>query len=599
MRLNTRVCVAGVGLAVVVAGMAVPALAQSWGQPSYGYGRPTPEQLAGIRFWIMAGSSLVGFMLGWFFSPWAREFRLAVGLILLIIGGIVALVDNGGWGWTLTIVLALVGFFSGLGYWASLVREELMKLPTTFGSSKWADLDELANKRHIGSEGGIRLGTATVDEVTAPLTYRGDRHLLTVAPTRSGKGVSHIIPNLLTYEGSMLVIDPKGENAMITAKARAEMGQDVLAVDPWGIAAGTEGLTQARFNPLDWLQLGDVDITENAMLLTDAIVQPQSGKADPFWREESKALIQGILMYVAVDAQFDGKRHLGTVRDLLLLSGPEMKQLFQDMTKSPHQVVASTGARSLQKEEKLMANVLASAQAETHMLDSMRLRECLSSSDFKFEDMKTKPMSIFLILPADRLETFSRFLRLLVQQAITINARNIAAKPDKPVLFILDEMAALGRLTMVEQAYGLMAGFGLQSWGVVQDLCQLRRVYGEDYESFIANSGAVAYFGSPDKRSAEYFSTMCGVTTVWNFSSAVATAFSRTYAHGGGSSTNSTTDTDTRAASQRKLAYPDELMRLSGDKQLVLLEDTNPIMASKARWFEDPVLKTKGVSLHG
>lgn len=400
MHKRTRMYATGGGLVLLVALVSVPALAQSWDQLYYGYGGPTQHEVALTRFWIMAGATGAGFALGWFLSPWARNVRLALAAIATLVGGIIAMNDPGALGWSLTAVFAFVGFSAGMGYWAGLVARSLMDVPETFGSSKWADGKELAEKGHLGRGDGIFLGSAKTESGDTPLRYKGDRHLLTVAPTRSGKGVSHIIPNLLTYEGSSLVIDPKGENAMITAKARAEMGQEVLAVDPWGITTGTEGLKQARFNPLDWLQLGDVDITENAMLLTDALVQPQSGKADPFWREEAKALIQGLLMYVAVDSKFDGKRHLGTLRDLLLLSGPEMKALFQEMAKSPHQVVASTGARSLQKEAKLMANVLASAQAETHMLDSMRLRESLSVSDFKFEDMKTAPMTIYLILPA-------------------------------------------------------------------------------------------------------------------------------------------------------------------------------------------------------
>ncbi|WP_274379265.1 type IV secretory system conjugative DNA transfer family protein [Rhodophyticola sp. CCM32] len=271
---------------------------------------------------------------------------------------------------------------------------------------------------------------------------------------------------------------------------------------------------------------------------------------------------------------------------------------FQYMANSPHHLVASTGARSLQKEPKLMANVMASAQAETHMLDSGRLRDSLSVSDFDFGDLKTNPTSIFLILPADRLDAFSRFLRLLVQQAITVNARNVADKPKKPVLFILDEMPALGRLSMVEQAYGLMAGFGIQLWGITQDLCQLRRVYGEDYESFIANSGAVAYFGSPDKTSTEYFAAACGTTTVWNFSSAVSSAFTSNTSKDGYSSGTTTTYSDNRAASQRNLAYPDELRRLPLDRQLLLIENMNPIMAKKIRWYEDEELSVMGVNTH-
>jgi type IV secretion system protein VirD4 len=143
-----------------------------------------------------------------------------------------------------------------------------------------------------------------------------------------------------------------------------------------------------------------------------------------------------------------------------------------------------------------------------------RIRASLAASDFKFEDLKTSKMTVYLVLPADRLQTFGRWLRLLVQQGITVNARNVEVKPDKPILFLLDEMASLGRLTMVEQAFGLMAGFGMQLWGIVQDLSQLEGIYGKGWETFIGNSGVLQYFGSRDHKTAEYFSKLCGVSTV-------------------------------------------------------------------------------------
>ena len=204
------------------------------------------------------------------------------------------------------------------------------------------------------------------------------------------------------------------------------------------------------------------------MLLADALIVPDA-KGDSFWAEEAKALLQGVILYVATDEREAGYRHLGRVRDLLLLDGDDMKALFERMLHSHHHIVISTGARCLQKEERLLANVVASAQAQTHFLDSARIRESLSASDFSFESLKVDATTIYLVLPSDRLNTFSRWLRLLIQQSITVNARNIAVKPDKPVLFLLDEMPALGRLTMIQQAYGLMAGFGIQLWGIVQD----------------------------------------------------------------------------------------------------------------------------------
>ena len=349
--------------------------------------------------------------------------------------------------------------------------------------------------------------------------------------------------------------------------------------------------------PLDWLQMGDVDITENAMILADALIV-RDGASEPFWLQEAVAYLQGLILYVATDVHEDGQRTLGRVRELTLLDGEDQQKLFKRMLQSPHHIVASTGARCLQKDEKLLSNVMASAQAQTHFLDSARIQESMARSDFQFEDLKTKPMTIYLVLPADRLSAFAPWLRILVQQAITVNARNIEVQPDKPVLFILDEMAALGRLSMVEQAFGLMAGFGLQLWGIVQDLNQLERIYGKGWQSFISNTGMLNYFGSSDKMTAEYFSSLCGETTVWNFSSALSHAIGSSTGSGGSSSSSTTTETDTCAASQRKLAYPDELMRMGEDQQLIFIENVHPIRARKTPWYEDATLKTKGVNLH-
>lgn len=540
-----------------------------------------------IRVILVGGAA--GYAIGWFFSEQAAKFRAFILLGALGIITFLALGDLGPAGWGYTSIAAFIAFAAALGLWLGTAAKSFLERPTTFGSAKWATLPYLEEHDLIG-DSGVRLGRFDAAERSAPIHYASDRHLLTIAPTRSGKGTTAIIPNLLTYGGSALVIDPKGENAMITAAERQRMGQDVYIVDPWNIASDGKA---ARFNPLDWLALDDIDITENAMLLADALIVADS-EGDKFWVEEAKALLQGFILYVATDPHETETRTLARVRDLLLLDGDDMKLLFQRMLDSDHHIVASTGARCMQKEERLLANVIASAQAQTHFLDSARLRESLSASDFRFEDLKARPMTIYLVLPADRLKTFNRWLRLMIQQAITVNARNIEIKPAKPVLFILDELPALGQLTMVEQAYGLMAGFGMQLWGISQDLGLLKKIYGDGgYETLISNSGMIQYFGSRDRLTADYFSALCGVTTVWNFSTAIARAFGS----GSGGSTSSTTNTETTNSTQRKLAFPDELMRMAAHKQLILIEHHDPIMATKEPWFQNPALAARGRNL--
>ncbi len=543
---------------------------------------------------VMVGLAWVqGYALGWLLSPRARAFRkfmFIAGSTLLVL---VAIGDRGKLGWGLTALIGLICFIIAFASWFRGAFDHFFEKPTTFGSAEWASLEYIQANGLIGTE-GVQLGVFPCPQGFAPLAYNGDRHLLTVAPTRSNKGTTSIIPNILQYRGSMVVVDPKGENAMITRDHRAKMGQNIHVVDPWGITDGD--MRPSRFNPMEWLKLGDPDIAENAMMLADALIIPSGN--EPFWSDESRALIQGVILFVATDEDEANDRHLGRVRDLLLLDGMDLKSLFLRMAASPHHVVASTGRRSLQKEERLLANVLASAQAQTTFLDSPRVRASLSASDFKFEDLKTSHMTVYLVLPADRLKTFDRWLRLVIQLAITVNARNIAVQPPQPVLFLLDEMPALGRLTMVEQAFGLMAGFGIQLWGIVQDLSQLKSIYGDGYEGMIANSGMVQYFGSRDRLTAEYFSALCGVTTVWNLSHAIARTIGSSWNKDGASSSSSTSNTQNFAFAQRKLAFPDELMRLPRDKQLIFVENHHPIMGIKVRWFDDPQLKQLGRNLH-
>lgn len=319
-------------------------------------------------------------------------------------------------------------------------------------------------------------------------------------------------------------------------------------------------------------------------------------------------MLSGRYIYVALDERERERRHLGRVRDIIVSGEEALNKTLAIMFNHPNPIVSSTAARTASKEEKLRSNVFAALQSHTHFLDSPRMRASLARSDFRFEDLKTSKMTIYLILPADRLDTFGRWLRLLVQQALTVNARNLTEKPAKPILFLLDEMAAIGRLKMVEQAYGLMAGFGMQLWGIVQDLSQLERIYDKGWETFIGNSGVLQYFGSRDQKTADYFSKLCGVTTVEKFSISRAIAKGFTYAKsfvsGNQSSTSTTssesstiTDSSNTDIVQRHLAFPDELMVLRKGQQLLLVENHNPIQGKKVEWFNDLRFKELGVSV--
>lgn len=542
------------------------------------------------KFGLVGGGLLLGWLIGLLFTS-------SIGLRLVLAGlGILTLLYVIFVPSTAAVVpVAFVAFFVGIFLAIQLTPASRS---IKFGSSRWATEEDV---RQLGLVGGDGFWLGQFPQKNGPpltLRYAGDRHLLTCAPTRSGKGTSVIIPTLLTYPGSVLVIDPKGENAMITAAARKAMGQKVYLLDPWTQASPTLGMMPARINPLDWLIPGDLELSEKAMLLSDAVV-PSRGANDPFWDDEAKALVYGFMAYLANEPDEANTRNLGRLRDILTLPPRDprdpdasvegtLDEILLKMAGSTAPEVRATAARFAQKADKERAGVLSTAQSHTHFLESPHIRASLSATDFSFEDLKTGNVTIYLILPADRLDTFGRWLRLLIQQAITQTARNIAYKPKHPVLFMLDEMAALGPLSMVEQAYSLMAGFGMQLWGIVQDLGQLSRLYGNGWQTFISNAGVVQYFGSRDVMTAEYFSKLCGKTTV----KSLAVALSRVFGGGGGSSETSTT-----TEAQRDLAYPDELMTLRGGEQIVFVESSYPIRGIRTPWYEEASLKDRGVNL--
>jgi type IV secretion system protein VirD4 len=609
-----RIAASGVAFLLAFAATCAQAQYPYGGYGGDGMGGSAPLRFSEVvgRVAIIAIAALIGFGLGAFFSQKMRRFRryLWIGIAALVALSTLFVPSPIGSG--ITGLVTVVAFFVAIGLglaWGRFAQVGMggpgSEKSVTFGSARWATADLLRRVGLVGDQ-GLALGYFAVENKLAPLHYPGDRHLLTVAPTRAGKGVAAIIPNLLTYRGSALVIDPKGENAMVTAVRRGTgdkkygiegLGQKVYVVDPWKLTPAVTGVPTACFNPIDWIDPGSPDAGENAMMLADSLVVPApGGDENPFWAEESKALLQGLILHVATDPAEDGKRNLGRVRDLLMLPAADFEALCLKMAVSSHPIVASTGARTAGKEAKLLSNVLAAVQSHTHFLDSPSLRESLSRSDFKFEDLKRQPTTVYLVLPADRLNTFGRWLRLMIQMAITVTARNITDKPERPILFLLDEMAAIGRLTMVEQAYGLMAGFGMQLWGIVQDLSQLHRIYGDGWQTFIGNSGVLQYFGSRDKMTAEYFSSLCGESTVPNISSTVSKAFSTTLSNTS-STTQGETTTHNHGETQRKLIFPDELMRIPPHIQLLLVESLDPIAALKISWFQDERFKPLGVNI--
>jgi type IV secretion system protein VirD4 len=470
----------------------------------------------------------------------------------------------------------LLGVVIGFGNWRN--RAAPANSWGVHGSAHWAEEREV--RASLGGPDGVIVGREN-RKGGSLLRYSGEQHLITIAPTRSGKGVGTIIPNLLTAQRSILCIDPKGENARVAVQARLQLGPvDVL--DPFGVS----GVVSAAFNPLDGLDEESPELAEDAALLADALVYDPPGQiGEAHWNEEAKALIAGVILYV-VCHENPPARNLITVRELLTAAPDTFAAMLVQMQKSTCAggLVARAANRHLSKTGREAAGVLSSAQRHTHFLDSRRMAAVLDHSDFRFEDLKAGTCTVFLVLPPDRLSTHARWLRLLVAQAIGALARSMA-RPREPVLLLLDEFAALGRLEPLEQAFGLMAGYGLQLWPILQDLHQLSSVYGERAGTFLSNAGLIQGFNVGDVDTAGWVSRSIGSMTI-----AYQTAGSSvSQAPGPFLFRQTTTSTSTSDhLSKRELLTADEVMRLASSLEILLRQGRAPVVARKVRYFADP-----------
>ena len=493
-----------------------------------------------------------------------------------------------GWQWLVFGPFMFVGAVFGFQYWrmASGADAYFGLTGDSHGSARFANRKELKKlERAKGQEdAGLLIGRNP--HTGRLLRYDGPAHLITLAPTRAGKGVGTVIPNLLAAERSVLVIDPKGENARIAGEARRRFGT-VHVLDPFEVS----GHPSAAYNPLDRLTPDSLDLGEDAASLTEALVMDPPGQVtEAHWNEEAKAILGGLIMFCVCHEDRD-RRSLATVREYLTLPPEKLRALLELMQDSDEAggLIARAANRFLGKADREAASVLSNAQRHTHFLDSPRIAKCLARSDFAFSDLRHRITSVFLVLPPNRMDAYSRWLRLLVSQALQDIARDAerpqgesegrserlrASNPTLgPALFLLDEFAALGRLEAVERAMGLMAGYGLQLWPILQDMSQLKDLYGERAGTFIANAGVQQVFGVNDFETAKWLSQMIGQET--------AGFQTDSFKPGDGPSfSNNLTGRD--------LLTPDEIMQLPPDRQLLRVQGQATAVAQKLRYYADP-----------
>jgi type IV secretion system protein VirD4 len=356
-------------------------------------------------------------------------------------------------------------------------------------------------------------------------------HLLLLGPNGSGKGTRLLIPALLELAGrSVVVIDPKGELAAVTSAWRRSIG-DVVVLNPFGLLVEHDpGLKSAGFNPLAGLSPASPTFYDDAAGLAEALIRVE-GDTQRHFPESARGLITAAIMWECKlqgeNASLQNVRLMLTAREewqtvdgeRRLTAGLRHTALL--MCKAAEQFpdqggwqIASLASRFIQEFNNETSGVRSTADTQTGWMLSEPMAADLAKNGIDFHELKRKPTTVYVVLPAERLRTHGVWLRLVITSAL----RALYQPGGVPVLFMLDEAAQLGHLGPIEDALGQARGYGIALWPVFQDFNQLRELYGPRAETFAGASGAVFGFAPADMQTAEWMSKRSGEETIMGMS---------------------------------------------------------------------------------
>lgn len=395
-------------------------------------------------------------------------------------------------------------------------REALLSAPPPhYGSARWAAETDLAkllqgpaafdNPRSL-LLGAWRLPSGRSDRF---LHWDGDGHLMTVAPTRSGKATTTIIPNLLRYKGSAVVIDPKGELYAATSKWRAKNVGPVYRLAPFdkGNNPATAHWPRHRFDPL-------ADAHDDAdMLALAKLMFPRDPKSPEFFSDDAVTFMQGLMAFVR-EREPPGRRNLATVIDTAFWSHQDLMALAQEVLKpSGIQAAHDAAVTLLDKDPKKgLSNLSDSLRTKLRMCwrDS-QLTASMQNHDFSFGELKDQPATVYIDIPFEKMEPFAPWLRVVIKSALDAMTINRTV-PEIPVLFVMDEFLQLESFPEAIRAMRTLAGSGVRLWFFLQDVPGLEKYYPDDWKAFFT-CAVRQYFGMNDPFTAEMLSRAIGNET--------------------------------------------------------------------------------------
>jgi type IV secretion system protein VirD4 len=380
------------------------------------------------------------------------------------------------------------------------------------GSAAWARPAELApllkGREAFDAPSSILLGAYVEDgqeDPTGFVHWDRDGHLLTVAPTRSGKALTAIIPNLLRYRGSCVVLDPKGELYAATSKWRAANVGPVYRIAPFD--DGSARFSRHGFNPL-----ARVRTQADARALAE-LMFPRDPKAAEFFSEDAVSFMTALILHILISAP-TASRHLPAVRQCTALPLADFKQLVGEMAGSAMPSVADAAHNVLSKsDDRGIPNLRDTLNSKLALWSDEALQESLRVNEVDFQRLKDRPATVYIDIPFRLMAPYAPWLRVVLKAALDAMLDN-PTTPEIPVLFVLDEFLSLGPFPEFRDAIRTHAGAGVRLWFFVQDVAALEEFYPNGAWRPFLNCSVKQFFGIDDPYTAELVGKYLGQTTV-------------------------------------------------------------------------------------
>ncbi len=464
----------------------------------------------------------------------------------------------------------------GAAIFGSVWRARQQRNVTTYGSARWAGLRDI-RAAGLAADAGVFLGRVG----PRYLRHDGPEHIMAFAPTRSGKGVGLVVPTLLSWTGSAVVHDIKGENWELTAGWRSGFSHCLLF--------NPTDARSARYNPLLEVRRG-ADEVRDVQNIADILVDPEGAlERRNHWEKTSHSLLVGAILHILYAEEEKTLAHVAT-----FLSDPQrsfaatlrtmMTTNHLGTAEEPrvHPVVASAGREVLNKSENERSGVLSTAMSFLGLYRDPTVAAVTAASDWRIEDLVAAkyPVSLYLVVPPSDISRTKPLIRLVLNQIgrrLTEHLHAAGAPGRHKLLLMLDEFPALGRLDFFETSLAFLAGYGVRAFLIAQSLNQIEKAYGE-HNSILDNCHVRVAFATNDERTAKRISDALGTATEQRaMRNYAGHRLSPWLAH----------VMVSRQETARALLTPGEVMQLPPSDELVLVAGHPPVRAKKLRYFED------------